>query len=99
MEQWSILSNMVNYVQYDKHPKNFHNLDINPVDQKDHKKINEKEEERQIVEIDFGDMSEKWKGDYLDMYKGIQSEVMSRTRFDDNTDLSTTYLVKQMGIE
>ena len=24
MEQWSILSNMVNYIQYDKHPKNFH---------------------------------------------------------------------------
>ena len=23
MEQWSILSNIVNYVQYDKHPKNF----------------------------------------------------------------------------
>ena len=24
MEQWSILSNVVNYVQYDKHPKNVH---------------------------------------------------------------------------
>ena len=23
MEQWSILSNVINYVQYDKHPKNF----------------------------------------------------------------------------
>ena len=28
MEQWSILSNMLNYIQYDKHPKNFHNLGI-----------------------------------------------------------------------
>ena len=26
MEQWSILSNMLNYIQYDKHPKNYHNL-------------------------------------------------------------------------
>ena len=25
MEQWSVLSNMLNYIQYDKHPKNFHN--------------------------------------------------------------------------
>ena len=24
MEQWSILSNMPYYVQYNKHPKNFH---------------------------------------------------------------------------
>ena len=26
MEQWSILSNVINYVQYDKHPKNFHSM-------------------------------------------------------------------------
>ena len=24
MEQWSILSNIVNYVQYDRNPKTFH---------------------------------------------------------------------------
>ena len=23
MEQWSILSNVVNYIQYDRHPRNF----------------------------------------------------------------------------
>ena len=26
MEQWSILSNVINYIQYDKHPKNYHSL-------------------------------------------------------------------------
>ena len=26
MEQWSVLSNVVNYIQYDRHPKNFYNL-------------------------------------------------------------------------
>ena len=31
MEQWSILSNTLNYIQYDKHPKNFHNLGISAV--------------------------------------------------------------------
>ena len=31
MEQWSILSNMLNYIQYDKHPKNCHNLGISTV--------------------------------------------------------------------
>ena len=28
------------------------------------------------------------------MYEGIQSEVISTTRFDENSDLSTTYLDK-----
>ena len=37
-------------------------------------------------------MPEKLTGDDLDMYKGIQSEVISTTRFDENLDLSTTYL-------
>ena len=31
MEQWSILSNMLNYIEYDRHPKNFHNLDTSAV--------------------------------------------------------------------
>ena len=39
MEQWSILSNVVNYVQYNRHPKSLHNLDIRAVDQKRYKKI------------------------------------------------------------
>ena len=33
MEQWSILSNVANYIQYDRHPKNIHNLDIEAVNQ------------------------------------------------------------------
>ena len=31
MEEWSILSNTLNSIQYDKHPKNFHNLGISAV--------------------------------------------------------------------
>ena len=42
MEQWSILSNVVNYVQYDRHPRNFYDLDIKTVDQKGHKEIYDK---------------------------------------------------------
>ena len=34
MEQWLILSNVVNYVQYERHPKNFYGLDIRAKDQK-----------------------------------------------------------------
>ena len=92
MEQWSILSNIVNYIQYNRHPKDFFNLDIKAVDQHRHKKIYNKEEDRQILELDFGDTPEKLKGEYLDMYEGIQTEIISTTRFDENLDLSTSYM-------
>ena len=66
MEQWSILSNIVNYIQYDRHPKNFYDLVIKAVDQKSHKQICNKEEEKQVLELDFIDTPEKLKGEYLD---------------------------------
>ena len=42
----------------------------------------------------MGNTPEKLEGEYLDMYEGIQSEVISTPRFDENSDLSTTYLGK-----
>ena len=92
IKQWSILSNVVNYVQHKRHRKDFYNLDIRAEDQNRHKKIYNKEEERQILELDVGDTTEKLKGEYLDMYEGIQTEVISSTRFNENSDLSTIYL-------
>ena len=47
MEQWLILSNVVNYIQYDRHLKNYYDLDIKAVDSKSHKKIyNRKRKDR-----------------------------------------------------
>ena len=34
------------------------------------------------------------KVEYLDVYEGIQSEILSTTRFDESSDLSITYLGK-----
>ena len=34
MEQWLILSNIVNYVQYNRNPRDFYNLDVKVIDQK-----------------------------------------------------------------
>ena len=31
MEQWLILHNIINYIQYEKHPKNFHSLSVRAV--------------------------------------------------------------------
>ena len=92
MEQLSTLSNMVNYIQYNRHPKNFYNLDIRAVNKEKHKRKSNLEEEREMLELDFGDIPQKLKEEYLDIYSGIQSEILNTTRFDENSDLSTTYL-------
>ena len=39
MEQWSILNNVINYIQYDRHPRNFYNLNIKTIDQKSQENI------------------------------------------------------------
>ena len=52
MEQWSIFSNRLNYIQYDRHPKNCHSLGISAVN-KCEKNLGTKEE-KDITELDFG---------------------------------------------
>ena len=51
-----------------------------------------KQDERDMLELDFGHTPSKLKEEYLDIYEGIQSEIISTTRFNKNSDLSTTYL-------
>ena len=92
MEQWSIHSNLINYVQYDKHPKNVHSMSVRPIDKMKNKiKSRKDEKERPISEIDFRDTSDKLK-EYLDRCEGVKSEILSSTRFSENADLSMTYL-------
>ena len=94
IEQWLILSNVVNYMQYARNPKPVYDLEIKTVDQRNHRKIYErlKEEDRQILKLDFGDAADKLRKEYLDMYEGVQSEVINTTRLDENSNLSMTYL-------
>ena len=83
MEQWLILIKVTNYVQYDRNPTNFYDLDVEAIDQKNHRRIYNglKEKDRQMLELDFGINPDKLRGEYLDMYKGVQSEVLSTTMF------------------
>ena len=94
MEQWSILSNVFNYVQYDRNPTNLYELNIKALDQKNHNKMfdNLKDDERQTLVIAFGDNPDKLRRKYLHMYKGVQSEALNTIQFDANSDLSMTYL-------
>ena len=45
-----------------------------------------------MVDIDFGNSPEKLKSKYLDVYEGVHAEIVSTSQFDENSDLSTTYL-------
>ena len=42
--------------------------------------------------LNFGNNPEKLKADYLDVYRVMYTEVISTDRFDEDTNLSTTYL-------
>ena len=53
---------------------------------------------KDMVEVDFGPTLDILQEEYLDLYKGIHSEIVNTTRFDENSDLSTTYLGKSVKI-
>ena len=89
MEQWSILSNLLNYVQHNKFNCMSHSLNIKPVNRYKVKP----NEEKEFREVDFGTNSQSLQIEYLDVYEGIQSDIVSSSRFD-NSDISMTYLGK-----
>ena len=46
------------------------------------------------LRTDLTDILNGSKEEYLDRYEGVISEILNTTSFDENTDLSTTYLGK-----
>ena len=91
MEQWSILSNVLNYAQHNRFHTMNHTLDIKAVNKYRYKSNTE---DREFKELDFGMMPQKLQEEYMDIYEGIHSEMVSSNRFDKNSDLSTIYLGK-----
>ena len=95
IEQWSILSNIINYVQYSKNPKNFHFMTKKPAKLnkvvKNTKSWNISES---LLEVNLVEGLDRSKEEYLDRYEGVQSEIVDTTRFDENSDLSTNILRK-----
>ena len=82
-----------NYIQYDRHPKNYHSLGISAVNEC-WRNACIKEEERDVLALDFGKTPDILREEYLDVFEGIQSEIVNTTRFDENSDLNTTSLGK-----
>ena len=93
MEQWSILSDNIVYVRLvDNDVMN--GIDIKMVDYRDHKRMYRKmgKEEGEWLNIDFGESPEILRNKYMDVYEEIYAEVVMTSKFDENVDLSTTYL-------
>ena len=91
MEQWSILSNLLNYVQHSRFNSMNHSLDVKPVN-KYKMKSNDSLSDREFREVDFGTAPQSLQDEYLDVYEGIQSDIVSSNKFNENSDISTTYL-------
>ena len=96
IEQWPILSDNIVYVRSeDKDIMN--GIDIKSIDYREHKRIYRKmgKEEGEKLEIDFGKSLEIMNSRYMDVYCDVYAEVNMTSRFDENVDLSTTYLGRQ----
>ena len=71
-------------------------IDIKMVDYQDHRRMYRGmgKEEGQRMNIDFGESPNVLKDKYMDVYEDVSAEVVTTNRFDENIDLSTTYLGK-----
>ena len=92
MINWSIFSDKIRYI--DSCMNVTPRLTIRPLGERKHRRLFSTLEiqEDQIPEMIFEE--NKVKEGYFDRYEGVQSEISQVTRFDESTDLSTTYLGK-----
>ena len=92
MKNWSIFNDNIRYVQHDK--MTTQNLDFDTLDYRNHKDLYLQLEEDPLLalDIDFGLYPDVTKARYLDVYEDIYAEMVYASKFDENSDLSTTYL-------
>ena len=94
MKNWSIFSDNIRYVQHDQ--MTTQNLKFDTLDYRNHKDLylQLKEEPFLALDVDFGLYPDITKARYLDVYEDIYAEMVYTSKFDENSDLSTTYLGK-----
>ena len=72
MEQWSILSNILNYIQYSTFSSMNHTLDVKVMN----KYKSKPNVDREFKEIDFGTTPQKLQEEYMNIYEGIHSGIV-----------------------
>ena len=69
-------------------------LTVKPLDYQQHKRLYHSLKTDKDLTTDVIFEGDKGKDKYFDKYIGIYTEISQATRFDESTDLSTTYLGK-----
>ena len=94
MMNWSIFSDNIRYIQHDK--MTTQNLDFDTLEYRNHKDLylQLKEDPLLALDIDFGLYPDVTKARYLDVYEDVCAEIIYASKFDENSDLSMTYLGK-----
>ena len=93
MKEWSILSDHVKYVTSEG-SETFNNLSIYQMNYRQDRDLYRELQEKELLntDVNFGSIPDRLKAEYLDVYEGVYAEIVSSDRFDEDTDLSTTYL-------
>ena len=93
MEQWSILSDNIVYVKSEDSDI-MNGINMKLIDYREHKRMYRKtgKEGGEWLDIDFRESLEIMRSKYMDVYDDTYAEVVTTSRFDENADLSMTYL-------
>ena len=94
MINWSILSDLIKYIGRSSCSDMIPSLTVKPLDYKQHKRLYNSLKTDTNLTSDVIFEGDKVRDEYFDKYDGIHAEISQATKFDESTDLSTTYLAK-----
>ena len=79
-------------MQYNRNPENFRTMIIKPIRNcKIDKGRKDKGTDESSLRIDLACTSDGSMEEYLDRYEGVMSQILNTTKFNENSDLITTY--------
>ena len=94
MINWSILSDLIKYVNGSSCSDTIPSLTVRPLDYRKYKRLYNSLKTDEDLTSDIVLEGDRVKDMYFDKYDGVYAEILQVTRFDESTDLSTTYLGK-----
>ena len=94
MIHWSILSDLIKYIDGNSSSDMIPNLTVKPLDYQHHTRLYHSLKTNKDLTSDVIFEGDKVRDEHFDKYDAIYAEISQATRFDEGTDLSTTYLGK-----
>ena len=91
MINWSIFSDLIKYIDVGSCSDTIPSLTVISLDDKKHKRLYNSLKIDEDLTVDIIFEEDRVRDTYLDRYDGIHAEISQATKFDESTDLSTTY--------